>query len=373
VKTQQLLDKFHEIASNPMKQKDAYIAKGRKVVLTAPVYTPEEIVHAMGLVPMGVWGADIPLEKSKEYFPTFICSIMQSILELGMKGVYEGASALIVPSLCDSLKCLGQNWKYAVPSISFIPMTYPQNRSNDVGKAFSKAGYERVIADLEKNTGAKFNNQVLAESIEIYNQHNSVMRQMDAVLSEHSEILAGQRSDIYKSAFFMRKEEHTELVLQLLSAIRENQPGKEKIRVMTTGILCDSPSLLKIFDDLEFHITCDDVAAESRQYRTDAPVEGDALDALSQKFAHMDHCSVLYDVKKKRADLIVSTAQKRGVKGVVVLLTKFCDPEEFDFPIIRKACEAAGMPIVLIEVDRQMDNYAQARTALEAFRDIVAV
>ena len=115
--TQELLRRFHTVAAAPKSQMKKYLEAGEKVVLTAPVYTPEEIVHAMGFVPMGAWGADVPLERSKEYFPAFICSVMQSILELGMKGVYEGASAIVIPSLCDSLKCLGQNWKYAVPSI----------------------------------------------------------------------------------------------------------------------------------------------------------------------------------------------------------------------------------------------------------------
>ena len=123
MKAQELLNRFHEIAACPKAQMAHYLDSGKKVVLTAPVYTPEEIIHAMGAVPFGAWGADIELNESKRYFPAFICSIMQSLLELGIKGTYEGASAIVIPSLCDSLKVIGQNWKYAVPSIPFIPMT----------------------------------------------------------------------------------------------------------------------------------------------------------------------------------------------------------------------------------------------------------
>ena len=55
---QTVLDKFHAAASNPKGQLDTYLTNGEKVVLVAPVYTPEEIIHSMGLVPMGAWGAD---------------------------------------------------------------------------------------------------------------------------------------------------------------------------------------------------------------------------------------------------------------------------------------------------------------------------
>jgi benzoyl-CoA reductase/2-hydroxyglutaryl-CoA dehydratase subunit BcrC/BadD/HgdB len=371
---QQILDRFHAAASNPAKQKDAYIAAGKKVVLVAPVYTPEEIIHSMGFVPMGVWGGDIQIQKSKEYFPAFICSIMQSILELGMKGAYKGTSALVVPSLCDSLKCLGQNWKFAVSGIPFIPMTYPQNRRIEAGRIFTKDGYNRVISDLEKTTGVKFNENALKQSIAVYNEHNTVMRELDLALSKHPEITAVSRSDIFKSAWFMEKSEHTALVRELLKSFENGSAGKaDKIPVMTSGILCDSPSLLSIFDELKFQIVADDVAAESRQYRTDTNPDGVPIEELADKFARMDNCSVLYDPDKKRAGLIVSTAKSRGAKGVVVVLTKFCDPEEFDYVIIKKACDAVGLPVLLIEVDRQMVNYAQAKTALETFKEVLAL
>jgi benzoyl-CoA reductase/2-hydroxyglutaryl-CoA dehydratase subunit BcrC/BadD/HgdB len=370
--TQELLSKFNSIATNPSKQKDAYLAAGEKIVLTAPVYTPEEIIHSMGLIPMGAWGGTLPLQKSREYFPAFICSIAQSILELGMNDAFKGASAIVIPPLCDCLRGLGQNWKYAVPTIPFIPMSYPQNRANEVGIAFCKAGYERVISDLEKATGARFDDTELAKSIQIYNEHNVVMREVDKVLATHPEISAAQRSSIFKSAFFIEKGEHTVLVKELLDVLKHiSSADAKKIPVMTSGILCDAPDLLEIFDRVGLQIVADDVAAESRQYRTDAPGTTPALDALAEKFSRMDNCSVLFDADKKRADLIVETAKQRGARGVVIVLTKFCPPEEFDYVIIKKACNAAKLPHVMIEVDRQMTNYEQARTALETFRDVL--
>ncbi len=80
----------------------------------------------MGFVPMGAWGGDVALNRAKEYCPAFLCAIVQSLLELGINGAYKGASAIVIPSLCDTLKTVGENWKYAVPSIPFIPMTTPE-------------------------------------------------------------------------------------------------------------------------------------------------------------------------------------------------------------------------------------------------------
>ena len=367
---QDVMKKFHEAAVSPRAQMDKYMAEGKKIVLTAPVYTPEELIHSMGFVPMGAWGADMELNRSKEYFPAFLCSIVQSILELGIKGAYKGASAIVIPSLCDTLKTLGENWKYAVDDIKFIPMTYPQNRKPDYGIAFTKAGYERVIRDLEA-LGGKYDPAALAESIKVYNRHNAVMRQLDETLAAHPEITAAERSDIFKSAYFMTKEEHTALVEEFLAELGE--AGEEKTRIVVSGILTDAPQLNEIFDEFGMHIVADDVAAQSRQYRTDAPEMDDPLQALAVKFANMDNCSVLYNVKKPRVQWIVDTAKARGAKGVVVVMTKFCDPEEFDYVMIKKACEKADLPLALVEVDRQMVHFEQVRTNLETFRDMLTM
>lgn len=371
VGVREILDKLHQAASSPKAQKERYLAQGKKVVLTAPVYTPEEIIHSMGCVPMGAWGADVQLKESKRYFPAFICSIMQSIVELGIRGDYEGCSAIVIPSLCDSLKVLGQNFKYAVPSIPFIPMTYPQNRLPEYGAAYTLDGYKRVIADLERATGETFSEEKLAASIEVYNRHNAAMRALDAEMARHGEITAQERSDVFRSAFFMEKGEHTALAEALTEALKAQPAEDTGVPILVSGILADSPSLNAIIQKAGLRIVADDVAAQSRQYRTDAPAGGAPLDRLVKKFQNTGCCSVLYDPEKKRVEYIVSLAKERGAKGVVVALTKFCDPEEFDYPLIKRACEAAGLAVTMIEIDRQMTDYAQAETALEAFQELL--
>ena len=368
----ELLEQFHQIASSPKAQLDSYLAQGKQVITCVPVYTPEEIIHSMGMVPFGAWGADTEVKEAKRYFPAFICSIMQSVLELGIRGAYQGVSAIVVPSLCDSLKCLGQNWKYAVKDIPFIPMTYPQNRGGEVGMAFTRAGYERVIRDLTEITGQSFSDDQLKKSCEIYNEHNQAMRKLSETLAAHPSITPAQRRDIFKSAYFMLKEEHTRLVCELMEGLEDQQEETQGyVRIITSGILADSDSLLEIMGQNRMQIVFDDVAHESRQYRTDTTVMDSGLDALADKFSRMGLCSLLYDADKKRAAYLVEQAGIYGAKGVVILMTKFCDPEEFDYVVIKQAFEAAGIPLLQVEVDRQMDNYEQAATAIQTFKELL--
>ncbi|MCG4734695.1 2-hydroxyacyl-CoA dehydratase family protein, partial [Casaltella massiliensis] len=79
-----------------------------------------------------------------QYFPAFACSIMQSSLEYGLKGAYNELSAVIIPGMCDTLICLGQNWKVAVPQVPYIALVYPQNRKLDSGVTYLVNEFKHV-------------------------------------------------------------------------------------------------------------------------------------------------------------------------------------------------------------------------------------
>ena len=52
---------------NPRAQLDKYLAAGKKVIGCFEPYTPEELVHASGMIPMGLWGGHTELKLVKSY------------------------------------------------------------------------------------------------------------------------------------------------------------------------------------------------------------------------------------------------------------------------------------------------------------------
>ena len=42
---------------------------------------------------------------------------MRANLELGMSGAYDFLKAALIPSQCDTLKCVCENFKVAVPKV----------------------------------------------------------------------------------------------------------------------------------------------------------------------------------------------------------------------------------------------------------------
>ena len=83
-----LLDEFASIAKNPKQLMEKYIAQGKKVIGCFPIYTPQPVVTALGMIPMGMWGGQVTPTVAGKYNPIYTCSIMRSCLEYGMTGVY---------------------------------------------------------------------------------------------------------------------------------------------------------------------------------------------------------------------------------------------------------------------------------------------
>lgn len=66
---EELIHIFEEIANNPKKMVEDYKKEtGKEVIGVMPVYTPEEIIHAAGCLPIGLWGGKKKFLKQEHIY-----------------------------------------------------------------------------------------------------------------------------------------------------------------------------------------------------------------------------------------------------------------------------------------------------------------
>lgn len=369
---QAILSQLSFAAENPRKMLEEQLAQGKKVVGCFPSYTPEELVDAAGMVPFGVWGAQMEPYLAKKYLPVFACPILQSSLEMGLSGKLDGLSAVVIPTLCDTFRCITQDWLAGVPHIPMIPVSYPQNRT-DAGIRFLRSEFAVVKGKLEEVCGHPITDEDIKKSIRVYNEHTAVMREFTAVANEHLDIIDPvMRHHVMKSAWFMPKAEHTRLMRELVTALKATQPTCFKgRRVILSGIAAEPDGLLQILADNNVAVVGDDLAQESRQYTSPIPEgEGDPLLCLAEKWRGQ-LCSLAHDEGKKRVDMLVDMARVTGADGMVFCQMKFCDPEEYDYPLIARALKEIGVPTLCLEVDQQPGSTEQVRTRLQTFAEML--
>ena len=87
---------------------------------------------------------------------------------------------------------------------------------------------------------------------------------------------------------------------------------------------------------------------------------------------HMPPCTTRGSSLEERLAWIRGLASQSNSKGVVFVEVKFCEPELFDLPELRRGLKEAGLPSLVIEVDVSQAAGGQAATRLEAFREMMA-
>lgn len=63
------------------------------------------------------YGGAFLFPEVHQYIQSLCCSIMRANLELGLSGKYDMLKAALIPSQCDTLKCVCENFKVAVPKV----------------------------------------------------------------------------------------------------------------------------------------------------------------------------------------------------------------------------------------------------------------
>ncbi len=366
-----LLKKFDVTYEDQVKK---YKDQGRGVCAALTAYTPEELAYASGLVPFVLWGFEIPLKTSKEYFPAFYSSVAQSTMEKALNGELDDLAFIMIPSLTDTLKATGQNWKRAITSVPTINIAYAQNRFIEPGVVFNEKQILKTKAKIEEITGKKIEDEKIEEAIKIYNANKAKLREFhDLVVDYPKTLCPSVRSKVITSAYLMDRKEHTELLDELIKAIKELPKEEFKgIKVVTSGVVGDISGMLDVLEENNIAVVGDNVLQESGMFRYDVKEgTGNPVKALAELISDIKGTSFLFDVDMTRIDIVKEEVKRTGAQGVILLLLKFCDTEEFDFPIFKRELSKDGTTVLEVEIDQQMTNYEQARTLVQTFVEMV--
>ena len=372
----ELLEQFSYYANNPRKQLDKYLAQGKKAAGVFPYYAPEEIIYAAGVVPFGVWGGQGPIERAKEYFPTFYYSLALRCLEMALDGTLDGLSASMITTLDDTLRPFSQNYKVSAGrKIPMIFLNHGQHRKEEFGKVYNAKIFKKAKEELEKICDVKVTDESLKKAFEVYNENRAEKRKFIKLAGTHPQsIKASDRCYVLKSSYFMLKDEHTAL-LKELNAKLEQLPEEswDGVKVVTSGIITDNPGLLEVFDNYKVCIVADDVAHESRGLKVDIDLSiEDPMMALADQFARMDEDPILYDPDiTKRPKYVLDLAKENGADGCLLFMMNFNDTEEMEYPSLKKAFDEAKVPLIKMGYDQQMVDFGQVKTQLETFNEIV--
>ena len=347
---------------------------GARAIAYFPVYAPAEIIHACGMLPVGLTGAgdQLDIQHADARFGSFICSIVKTTMELGLTGRLDPFDGFLFSSICDSARNLCFVLKRNSPERYIDFLHLPHNSASAATVDFLASEYRRLIAQLQAMNGGRFTEEALRRSLTVYNQNRALLRHLSHIRAEQPHLL--RASELYlllRAANLLPVETHTEMLREVIAALaaRSAKP-RDSLRVVIEGAFCEQPpaELIRLMEEAGCYIVDDDFVLGRRWFADDIPTQGDPVLALAESYAaRAVYSSVRHDPARPRTAGLADKVRRTRANAVIFLIAKFCEPAYFDYVLFKRELESLGVPHLLLEFEEKMFTFDRVRTEVETF------
>jgi benzoyl-CoA reductase/2-hydroxyglutaryl-CoA dehydratase subunit BcrC/BadD/HgdB len=357
----------------------AFKKQGGAVAAVFPIHYPRALLRAFDFLPVEVWGPPgVDASHGAAHLQPYVCSIVHNALSFLLAGGLDVADVLVVPHACDSLQGLGSILTdFVVPRQPVLPIYVPRGRrESDVD--FLAAEFRSIYERLEAITGRAPAEADLLASIRREETADELLSQL--YQRRHSLAL----SDIafyrlVRSREYLPAETFTELVQGTLAPAQVSPPqaggteGGEKrsaTPILLSGIVPEPMRLLEMMGEMGGTVVADDLACCGRRLYPPGQNE-EPLRRMAESIVHAPPDPTRGNPIGERLAHLMGLIKASGARGVVFYDVKFCEPELFDLPELRKGLQAAGVPSLAVEVDLNDPLSHQVLTRLQAFLEMV--
>jgi benzoyl-CoA reductase subunit C len=345
-------------------------APGRKAIGYMPVYVPCEIIHAAGMLPVGILGGGDQLEviQGDAYYQSYICR-SRSTLEMGRRPprCLDG----LFPSIClvipISPACKVMFRKY-------VRASCPRTIATSANSTSTRCG---AGEDLSALGGKPISDDALRASIAVYNDNRRAVRDLYAYRS--AKPWQAPTYEVYlllRAGMVLPPEEHTALVRSYIAATDAvERPRRDNARVVISGSFCEQPplNLIKSIEMAGCYIVDDDYMLALRWLLDDVPTAGDPLQELSKAFLHRSaSTSSKYDEKREdKGRFLIDSVRKSAAEGVVFAAPSFCDPALLERPMLQGVLVPEKIPHTAFKYAENTGQMAPIREQAGTFADSI--
>ena len=369
---------FEDLELNAVKQWKA-AAPGRKAIGYMPIYVPRELVHAAGMLSVGILGGGDQIEviQGDAYYQSYICRIPRSTIELALTGRLDCLDGMLFPSICDVIRNLSGMWQILFKDKYVRYFDVPQNYVDAIGGVYYVHELEVLRDDLGKLRGAPITDEELNASIRVYNENRRAVQELYAYRA--TKPWQAPTSEVYlvlRAGMVLPPEEHTQLVRDYIAAADAlPRPKRDNARVVLNGSFCEQPplGLIKSIELAGCYIVDDDFMLVTRWLLDDVPADGNPLEELSKAFLHRSATTAAkYDTNREdKGVFLLKQIKTSGAEGVIFAAPSFCDPALLERPMLQDVLSKHKVPHTAFKYAENTGQMAPIREQAGTFADSI--
>jgi benzoyl-CoA reductase subunit C len=345
-------------------------SKGGKAVGVTPMYFPEEMAHACGLLPVVLQESTEPITAGLSHvFPNF-CAITRSNVDWAVKGRLDFLDAVVISDMCLQVR-MGFGIASRHTSTPFIYLWWPPSYDAKRWLGSVMPRLERCRAALEDIAGARASEQQLRKSIDTYNENRRLLREVYRLRGEKPDAIRAREMQLLTIASqVMPKEEHNALLRSVLDKLqRASASADGRVRLFLSGHLCHrvKPEILDLVEEAGAAVVGDDLYAGARYYAAEVAADGNPMQALALRWFNPGlPCPTKGGGEADWSEYLIASVRASGAQGILSLMPRFCEPHMFYYPYLKERLLQAGIPFTFVETEHEAMSLEGVRTRVHA-------
>ncbi len=353
-------------------------AAGDKFIGTFCVYVPDELVLALGAVPVALCGGtSLSIPYAEKLLPRDICPLVKSTIGLALSNTcpYGPIEDLAVgETTCDAKK---KTWDILAAGGDFHVLEVPQKK----GPCDRDLWHEEVVrfkARLEETTGRTLEPAKLAAAVRLMNRKRRALARLNGFREEANPPLSGLDALVVMQGalvddplrFSERLEAlNDELEDRVRRGVGISPAGTKRVMVSGCPSVMGNWKLHHLIESAGALVVCDETCTGTRYFSALVEERDGGLDdqiaAIAARYLTID-CSC-FSPNDERIDSVLRLVREYRVDGVVQYVLQYCHTYNVEAVRVASALKEAGVPSLKIVTDYAEEDTGQLRLRVDAF------